>query len=1269
MKIIKTNPKKSLNKAFLKQRPLRSEMDVFKTNLITLLDKISVIEKRPKDEREEHLKNDLRDFLRDTYYKDSNAINTKDNKDLVIHLGKSTDCEVGVIIEAKRPTNKNEMITVDNPNKKALHELILYYLDERNKVGNNQLKQLVITNVNEWYIIDANYFDKHIYRNTQIKKLYETKINDKKDNPFFYEEISKIIAKIDIEIPCTYFDIREYKKVLRNKEKVDDKNLIALQKILSPFFLLKVPFANDSNLLNEIFYKELLHIIGLEEVKKGAKNIIRRKEKDKQPGSLIENAINILITEDSLHKINDKAVYGKTKDEQLFSIALELSLTWINRILFLKLLEGQLIAYHKGNKDYRFLSSEMINDFDELYKLFHQVLARNINERNQAIKQKYANVPYLNSSLFEISELEDLTVKINSLDNSETVELIHSTVLREEKRKNSNLPTLEYLFKFLDAYDFSSEGGEDIKEDNKTIINASVLGKVFEKINGYKEGSIFTPGFITMYMSRQSLRLAVIQKFNEYFKSKKITKVKTFEELYNCVDKIEIKTANEIVNSLRVCDPAVGSGHFLVSVLNELIVIKSELGILVDKNGKRLRDYEIVVDNDELVISDENGIFEYNYQNKESQRVQETIFNEQQTIIENCLFGVDINPNSVKICRLRLWIELLKSSYYKAPDFTELETLPNIDINIKCGNSLISRYSLDADLKKALQKSKKWNITSYRLAVMTYRNAKSKDEKREMEKLIDEIKSNFETEITKSGKDFSNWYNTKGKLESLTKQYSFFEMTLQQKKKFNQDVKDLTEKLKKHEAILEEVKNNIIYKNAFEWRFEFPEVLNNNGEFEGFDVVIGNPPYIESRSTVIDKKLKDEVLKNIKFRRKKDAELVTRGSDILIYFFELGLCLLKEKGYFSFITQNSWLDTDYGFKFQKFLKKNTEILGVFDNDIKYFDESANINTIITLFKGNSGNEKNIINFVRFNVGFEEAPYEPEKISSIKKIGTVIKVKQSDEMLDKIKWGIILNSDELIIDLHKRLFESKYKINFNYRIGQGLNLTKDYIASKEIIEGIKLSEKSIVPFFTNNDGAPFCINKTKNYLIVNSSLSAKQTDTLNKKGVKVAELSNSTRQIPSLILPRGIGRYFCAINNCNAYSSSFVEIYLKEEKDVELYKKYLWLFLNSSIGWLIREISGRKNLGGGMLKAEAIDLKNYPLLFDFQSDLPTIKKLFNNLTKRQSENSLIELNSIKHKEIDNLVFSKFGYNQSDKKKIVEKLDNLINLRVNKSKSKI
>jgi len=1058
MRIIKINPKKSLNKAFLKQRPLRSEIELFKSNLIRLLNNIDEIE------REENQKNHIRDFLRDTYYKETNEINTKDTKDLVIHLGKTNKDKVGVIIEAKRPGNKIEMLSDTKPNAKAFQELVLYFLRERIEENNIDIKYLIATNVYEWYIFDASYFEKLFYRNKSFVKQYEDWRDGKKvtkDTSLFYNDIAQpFIENLDEEVPCTFFDIRDYEKILRNENKADDKNLIALQKLLSPFFLLRVPFANDSNSLNEKFYKELLHLIGLEEVKAGSKNIIHRKENDKQAGSLIENAINILITEDSLHKLKDKTVFGQTKDEQLFGVALELSLTWINRILFLKLLEGQLITYHKGNKGYRFLNSEMIHDYDELYKLFHQVLARNINERTSSIQEKYARVPYLNSSLFEISDLEDATIKINSLDNSEAVELISTTVLKDEKKKNGYIPALEYLFKFLDAYDFASEGGEDIAEDNKTIINASVLGKVFEKINGYKDGSIFTPGFITMYMARQSLRLAVVQKFNEYCLNHDLPDYKfdRIEDIYNIIGShISIEEANIIINSLRICDPAVGSGHFLVSCLNELIVIKSELGILIDKSGKRLRDYEIVVDNDELIISDDNGIFEYNYQNRESQRVQETIFNERQAIIENCLFGVDINPNSVKICRLRLWIELLKSSYYKAPDYTELETLPNIDINIKCGNSLISRYALDADLKKALQKSK-WNITSYRLAIMTYRNARSKDEKRAMEKLIDEIKNNFEIEIQHTDKRFVKLSELKGELFNLTKQVNLFDRTEKEKKDWNKKVAELTASINKQEELIEEIKSNTIYKNAFEWRFEFPEVLDDNGDFVGFDVVIGNPPYI-----------RQEEVKQLSNNFEVNFKSFSGKSDIYVFFYEHGVNILKDNGIINFITSGKFFEASYGKPLINFLIKETEIKQIVNfKDLPVFEGVTAYPLIYFAVK----NQKEDYNFSYFDLNELPESQLQDKLNMTIPLNTskVIFIHNDFKFVDNQISSIINKSrkDTIIIKEFCGLPIVGVKTGFNDGFISDLN-TGDYVKPYVFGRDIKRYQP-IIP--TNNIIFPY-----------------------------------------------------------------------------------------------------------------------------------------------------------------------------------------------------
>ncbi|NTW33782.1 MAG: type II restriction endonuclease, partial [Bacteroidetes bacterium] len=580
IKINKENPRKSLNKAFLKIKPQRDDIEKFKKNLVEVLDKIY------ENESEEYHKNLVSDFLKNTYYSPANFINTKGRNDLVIHNGKDAKTTVGVIVEAKKPSNKAEMLSADNINAKALHELILYYLRERITLNNLEVKHLVATNIYEWYIFDAKLFEKIFAQNKLLVKQFidfeEGRLSGK-DTSFFYKSIAEpFVKELETEITFTYFDIREYNSPLRNADKSDDNKLISLFKLLSPQHLLKLSFLNDSNSLDKTFYSELLHIIGLEETKDGSKKLIGRKGKNRYSGTFIENTIVQLDSLDKISRTVNPSQYGNTTDERLYNVSLELVITWINRILFLKLLEAQLITYHKGDKNFQFLNTEKIKDFDELNTLFFQVLARKPEERSEDIKKLFFNVPYLNSSLFEPTEIEHQTIFINCLRTEAKIPILSNTVLKDHtgKKQSGELNALEYIFEFLNAYDFSSEGSEEIQEDNKTLINASVLGLIFEKINGYKDGSFFTPGFITMYICRETLRRAVLQKFKD-------------EKSWDCADLTELhnkitdkKEANKIINSLKICDPAVGSGHFLVSALNEIIAVKSELNILHDSNGK-----------------------------------------------------------------------------------------------------------------------------------------------------------------------------------------------------------------------------------------------------------------------------------------------------------------------------------------------------------------------------------------------------------------------------------------------------------------------------------------------------------------------------------------------------------------------------------------------------------------------------------------------------------------------------------------------------------
>ncbi|GAB2532512.1 DUF7149 domain-containing protein [Rufibacter soli] len=1008
--------KQSLNKAYRLLKPKRNDIERFKQNLIGLLGQID------EKETEENVKIHLMDFLKNTWYSPDFLVATKGKTDFVLHTGKDAKSPSGVLFEVKRPSNKGDMVTQKDLNKKALQELVLYYLRERHDGHNTDLRHLVITNIYEWFVFDAAEFERVFGKSTPLKKSYESwkagqKVSTNTD--LFYKEIAKpFIDQLTEPLTFTYFDIREFEKPLRSQSLKDDNHLIGLFKILSPTHLLKLPFTNDSNSLDRGFYAELLHLIGLEEVKEGNKKLIRRKAAGKrQPGSLLENAIINIESEDLLSNLPNPGQYGATQEERLYNVALELCITWVNRVLFLKLLEAQLIKYHRQDQQFKFLNYATIPQYDELNKLFFQVLAKRPHERSGPVQQKYSQVPYLNSSLFETTEMERDIIRMSSLDDLVTLDLYPGTVLRNAQNKplTGHLNGLEYLLRFLEAYDFASEGREEIQEESKTLINAAVLGLIFEKINGYKDGSIYTPGFITMYMCRQAIRLAVVQKFKDAYG----WPLDSFDDLKNYLadhkGTAKVLEFNQLLNGLHLCDPAVGSGHFLVSALNELIACKAELGLLADAKGVRLSDYQVTVENDELLITHRatDDLFEYTVQpaphgkgfkiDPETQRVQQTLFHEKQTIIENCLFGVDINPNSVKICRLRLWIELLKNAYYAPLSATEegpgvgfaspvcyaqepglregfassngpadlhLQTLPNIDINIKQGNSLISRYALDADLSKAL-KGVKYSVAEYRNYVQAYKNTHHKEHKRELEQIIGRIKSDFRTEITKTDPKQQKLNRLNGELINLTTQLGVFEPSAKEKKANKLQQQKLETETAKLRQEIEDIKSNAIYRNAFEWRFEFPEVLDNEGNFEGFDVVIGNPPYkmIQPGNTLIS-----EI-----DGYKSQFEIADFKIDLFHLFFQIGTKILKLGGCLDYIAPSSLLINVFASNLRGWLLERNTILEIVVGEDKVFDE-ADVHTAIYLFKKIKprGNEE-----VRFTTSFSESSINSINFKSIK----------------------------------------------------------------------------------------------------------------------------------------------------------------------------------------------------------------------------------------------------------------------------------------------
>ena len=892
-------PNQSVLKAYLKESVSLNELQAFRNAMQTLFMRIN------PSESEEFNKNLVIDFLGQSLYKsNSYMVNTYYRTDLAIYSNVNLhNGHPMVLFEFKGPS-RPDMVSINDLKKKSLYELVLYYIREEIQKKNTDVKHLIITNCWEYFIFEKKLFYQLFAKDRKFVQNILNADTGGDNTDYIYNAIIKPkVEEIESKLQFTYLDLKRFEKNIGSEDILNNKYFVSAYKLFSPVHLLKQPFKSDHNTLNKNFYKELLYIMGVEEiVDKETHKIIRLKE-NKQDYSLLEQ---------TYAKLEDYS--SVTDEEKRFETALGLVLIWVNRILFLKLLESQLKSFNIDT-DVKFLNTEHINDYDGLNDLFFKVLAKPLKERSKELDMQFPNVPYLNSSLFEMSKIEETYFAVSGIRLGE-MEIYKQTVLKDDKgrKRTGKIKTLDYFLSFLDAYDFGAEHSSEnslIHENSKTLINASVLGLIFEKINGYKDGSFFTPGYITQYICHKTLRRAVVDKFNKL----KGWNCADFEDLKDRIEygqrEVRIE-ANQIINSIKICDPAVGSGHFLVSALNELIAIKSELGVLQDRQEqpKRIKDYDVRVEQDELVISDEDGdYFKYNPSDTTSQRIQEALFEEKQEIIENCLFGVDLNPKSVEICRLRLWIELLKNAYYYRNEDGKrvLQTLPNIDINIKCGNSLASNHPVCIGRKVNNIDGAQASIRDYKWYVREYKRCRSKALKRKVNDNITLIKSKL----------------------LPTRQYNLFEENISANFRDEYNIK----------------------KQTLEWMIEFPEVLSDDGTFEGFDVIIGNPPYINLEKLKVDSSIYASMHRiDEKGITQKTYQTHDSQGDLYTLFIERGLHLLRNGGHLSYIVPNKWEKVKYGRPLRElFLNKNLYQLIDFGNN-QIFEDATTYTCIIRMKK-------------------------------------------------------------------------------------------------------------------------------------------------------------------------------------------------------------------------------------------------------------------------------------------------------------------------------
>ncbi|MFP6216197.1 Eco57I restriction-modification methylase domain-containing protein [Helicobacter pylori] len=898
------------------QEPKKETIENFEKEINSLLENV------PRQDDEEFQKNEINKFLKNAYGYDCN---TSKKVDSAIYV----DEEVQVLIEVKALNNRNEFPkNRENPLSKAFCQMVLYFLEEIEKEKNNSLKHTIICNAHEFFLFDCKDL-LFLNDDKRIKKFYDNYAKKEGTDPKtkrFYSDLEQYLQKdFQGELRYTHFNLSD-----------GFKELPLIYQVLSQEVLLKQKRTLDANTLNKDFYEELLYILGLEEQNEKGKTLIKP--------SRTQNSLSAAL----------KKKYENLDDEEVMALLI----AWNNRILFLRLLESLLISF-KHFDEKLFLTIENFTNFNALNTLFFEVLAKKNNERLEEIKEDkiLGKIPYLNSSLFDKTPLELKGHEIKLLDNKK-LEIYKNSVLKKDNPKQEPLPLLEYLFAFLHAYDFTTTP-KDIKDNqNKSesrLINPSVLGLVFEKLNGYKEGSFYTPSFITSYMCKESITPIVLDKFNAIYQ----WDCENLKALREKIDRnFSNEKAKEYLNTLltlRVCDPAVGSGHFLVSALNEMVWVAYELGLIAS-----LYRHDLKLENDEIIIhTPKNEVFKYTIPHSENNphhQIQKELFELKKDIIENCLFGVDINPNSCEITKLRLWIELLKYSYYifeEGKNTNNLETLPNIDINIKCANSLISRFNLNDDLKKIPNIKQK--IQEYKDLVAQYKdpNPLYPLNKQDLINKIQDLKNTFSLTL----KDLKTKAELEKAIEKHIKKYNFFALddkslldglnyfipslfgTLKLSPKEEEEAFASYGRIRALRKKLDDALSGREYQNAFEWRFEFPEVLNDEGDFLGFDCIIGNPPYI-----------RQEHIKDLKpLLQKQYQDFYNSTADIYTYFFALAYHLLKEKGFSAFITSNKYARAKYGAKLREWLLKKTTIVSYMElNALKVF-ESAAVDTSIMNF--------------------------------------------------------------------------------------------------------------------------------------------------------------------------------------------------------------------------------------------------------------------------------------------------------------------------------
>ena len=687
----------------------------------------------------------------------------------------------------------------------------------------------------------------------------------------------------------------------------------------------------------------------------------------------------------------------------------------LGRIIFIKFVQkkGWMGVDASSKKwidgDYRFLENGFTHfkHQDLFYSTFLEPLFEALDDPdrpNDIFTATNTRVPYLSGGLFE---------------------------LEDKKTKNINFPANYFagLFEFLDRYNFTID--ENDTNDHEVGIDPEMLGHIFENLleDNKDKGAFYTPKEIVRYMCQESLKeyLKTSLENNKQWPSDEI-EVKEFEQaLHNFVTKKEAggiieheETIARALKNVKICDPAIGSGAFPMGLLNEIFQLVHKLH---EANGDKVeRVWELKGWQPNLV---------------------------KQNIIQNSIYGVDIEKGAVDVARLRFWLSLIV-------DEPEPKPLPHLDYKIVVGNSLVSKLDdtiidIDWNLDETQHGLFGSELAQQRATILQNISDKQKDvfdPNSDEEKLSLEIRNLKidllckQLELMINNQNIPNEpkiadYQNKPKVKFVQDQAKYFETV-----NWKQQIEKL-QKLKKQPDLA---------LHFFDWKLDFPEIMNdkikNNGGINssiGFDIVIGNPPYINIE--LIDENTKKTLFTKYKYSKGR--------TDIYVGFIELSFSkILKHNGSINFIIPYSFTNQNYGTNIREFLIENSRIKTIVDlTDFYVFENAVVKNIIIHILK------KEVANFLQIIKPKRISDFSKDKYGNHMINQKLFKELKGNRFETKDITNIIILRDKLLKYSHK--LEELCLIAYGVRINHKIDKLKpksyyvsevNHIGYKPFIEG-------------------------------------------------------------------------------------------------------------------------------------------------------------------------------------------------------------------------